>query len=212
MKSHFLALTLAACLSSIVAQSLPGLPACAQDCANGAIPSKCSPVDVECICATRSFIYDMACCVGKSCDGNDQKKLTIIVHQAALDFANGICGGAGVSDLPQSATCASDATTTTATATTTGTTTEATTSDGETTTTTAVSTEAVTTTTESDETSSETSTETATSTSADTSTQTSTPTEAETPVSPEETDGAMLLRGKNVGVLAGIVAGVAFML
>ncbi|KAL4996825.1 hypothetical protein BDV10DRAFT_101840 [Aspergillus recurvatus] len=206
MKSHNLALTLAACLSSVAAQSLPGLPACAQDCANGAIPSKCSPVDVECICATRSFIDDMACCVGKSCDADDQK--------TALDFANGICGGAGVNDLPQSATCASGATTTaaTATATATVTTTEATTSDGETTTTTAVSTETVTTTTESDETSSEPSTETATSTEADTSTQTSTLTETETPANPEETDGAILLRGKNVGVLAGIVAGVAFML
>ncbi|KAL6235169.1 hypothetical protein BDW75DRAFT_251078 [Aspergillus navahoensis] len=212
MKSHFLALTLAACLGSIVAQSLPGLPACAQDCANGAVPSKCSPVDVECICATRSFIDDMACCVGKSCEADDQKKLTIIVQQVALDFANGICGGAGVSDLPQSATCATDAATTTATATATVTTTAATTNDGETATSTAVSTETVTTTTESDETSSETSTETATSTSADTSTQTSTLTETETPANPEGTDGAMLLQAKNVGALAGIVAGVAFMM
>ncbi|KAL4975753.1 hypothetical protein BDW66DRAFT_136762 [Aspergillus desertorum] len=198
MKSHILTLALAACLSSVIAQSLPGLPACAQDCANGAIPSKCSPVDVECICATRSFVDDMACCVGKSCNGDDQK--------TALDFANGICGGAGVSDLPQSATCASDATTTpTATATATVTTTEATTIDGETTTT-AGSTEAVTTTTGVDETTSKTSTET------DTSTQTSTSTETETPANPEETDGAILLRSNHGGVLAGIIAGVAFML
>ncbi|KAL4776243.1 hypothetical protein BDW60DRAFT_80640 [Aspergillus nidulans var. acristatus] len=195
MKSHLLALILAVCLSSVIAQSLPGLPDCAQGCANGAIPSKCSPVDVECICATRSFIDDMACCVGKSCNADDQK--------TALDFANGICGGAGVSDLPQSATCASDATTTTATASATVTNIEATTSDGKTTTTTAV-----TSTTESDQTS----TEAASSTSADTSTQTSTSTETETPANSEDTDGATPLRGKSVGVLAGIVAGVAFVL
>ncbi|CBF81254.1 hypothetical protein AN5762.2 [Aspergillus nidulans FGSC A4] len=195
MKSHLLALILAVCLSSVIAQSLPGLPDCAQDCANGAIPSKCSPVDVECICATRSFIDDMACCVGKSCNVDDQKKLTSIVSQAALDFANGICGGAGVSDLPQSATCASDATSTTATA-------SSTVTNTETTTTTAV------TSSESDQTS----TEAASSTSADTSTQTSTSTETETPASSEDTDGATPLRGKSVGVLAGIVAGIAFVL
>ncbi|KAL3434757.1 hypothetical protein BDV09DRAFT_87375 [Aspergillus tetrazonus] len=194
MKSHLLALILAVCLSSVIAQSLPGLPDCAQGCANGAIPSKCSPVDVECICATRSFIDDMACCVGKSCNVDDQK--------TALDFANGICGGAGVSDLPQSATCASDATSATATASSTVTNTETTTSDGMTTTTTAV------TSTESDQTS----TEAASSTSANTSTQTSTSTETETPASSEDTDGATPLRGKSVGVLAGIVAGVAFVL
>ncbi|KAL4741701.1 hypothetical protein BDV11DRAFT_182201 [Aspergillus similis] len=204
MKSHLLALILAVCLGSVIAQSLPGLPDCAQGCANGAIPSKCSPVDVECICATRAFIDDMACCVGKSCNADDQK--------TALDFANGICGGAGISDLPQSATCASDATTTTATTTATVTNTEATTSDGKTTTTAAISTNTVTSTTESDQTSSETSTEAVPSTTADSSTQTSTPTETETPANVEDTDGATLLRGKSVGALAGIVAGVAFML
>ncbi|KAL4756428.1 CFEM domain-containing protein [Aspergillus foveolatus] len=203
MKSHLLALILAVCLSSVIAQSLPGLPDCAQGCANGAIPSKCSPVDVECICATRSFIDDMACCVGKSCNADDQKKLTSIVSQAALDFANGICGGAGISDLPQSATCASDATSTTATASATVTATVTPTSDGKTTTTTAVTSN-----TESDQTS----TEAASSTSADTSTQTSTSTETETPASSEDTDGATPLRGKSVGVLAGIAAGVAFVL
>lgn len=129
-------------------------------------------------------------------------ELTSIVSQAALDFANGICGGAGVSDLPQSATCASDATSTTATASSTVTNTQTTTSDGMTTTTTAV------TSTESDQTS----TEAASSTSTDTSTQTSTSTETETPASSEDTDGATPLRGKSVGVLAGIVAGVAFVL
>jgi hypothetical protein len=122
-------------------------------------------------------------------------ELTSIVSQAALDFANGICGGAGVSDLPQSATCASDATSTTATA-------SSTVTNTETTTTTAV------TSTESDQTS----TEAASSTSADTSTQTSTSTETETPASSEDTDGATPLRGKSVGVLAGIVAGIAFVL
>ncbi|RDW57436.1 CFEM domain-containing protein [Aspergillus mulundensis] len=202
MKPQYLAFTLAASLGSATAQSLPGLPACAQDCANGAIPSECSPVDVECICATRSFIVDMACCVEKSCEADDQ--------QTAIDFANGICGGAGVTDLPQSATCAGDVTTTiTSIATTaaTDTTTETNISnDGPTTTTTEHTGTATTTI----------STASGISTTSKTSTSSlamsGTPTSTETSADQAETDGAVLLQGKNVGVLAGIVAGVAFML
>ncbi|KAL3472804.1 hypothetical protein BJX99DRAFT_234945 [Aspergillus californicus] len=43
-----------------------------QDCATGSIPSECSLIDVECICAERSFIDNMACCVGQSCEAEDQ--------------------------------------------------------------------------------------------------------------------------------------------
>ncbi|KAL4900586.1 hypothetical protein BDW74DRAFT_94367 [Aspergillus multicolor] len=199
MKPQFLVVTLSASLGYTAAQSLPGLPSCAQDCANGAIPSECSPVDVECICATRSFIVDMACCVQKSCGTDDQK--------TAIDFANGICGGAGVIDLPQSATCAGDATATTTTTSTiattaaTVTTTETTISNDGTTTTTTEHTGTVTTT-----------TSTASGASTSTLTASGTSTSTETSANPAETDGAVLLRGKNVGILAGIVAGFAFML
>ncbi|KAL4914031.1 hypothetical protein BDW62DRAFT_149970 [Aspergillus aurantiobrunneus] len=202
MKLQSLALALVGFLSSVAAQGMTGLPSCAQDCATGAIPSQCSLIDVECICAERSFVDDMACCVGQSCAPEDQ--------DAALDFANGICGGAGISDLPQSATCAGDSTSTT-----TASPTETTTSGDEATTTTSEPTETATTTSEGDETSTdpETSTEsgTATETSND-ATEADSPTSTETPTDPEETGGAVLLRGKEVGVLAGIVAGAAFVL
>ncbi|OJJ59327.1 hypothetical protein ASPSYDRAFT_88255 [Aspergillus sydowii CBS 593.65] len=173
MKIQSLALAFAACLSSAAAQGMSGLPSCAQNCATDAIPSECSLIDVNCICKTKSFIDDMACCVGKSCDSKDQ--------DAALEFANGICGGAGITDLPQSATCAGGSTTTSTESTPSGT---ATTS-----------------------TSSEDASETSSSAS-----QSATPSPSETPADPEATDGAVLLQGKGVGVLAGIVAGVAFVL
>ncbi|KAL4868781.1 hypothetical protein BDV12DRAFT_169011 [Aspergillus spectabilis] len=206
MKLQSLALALAACLSSAFAQGMPGLPSCAQECATGAIPEQCSLIDVGCICASRSFVDDMACCVGQSCEPEDQN--------AALDFANGICGGAGITDLPQSATCAGDSTTTSTVTETTTTTVE----DETTNTTTAESTETATTTTEGEEAPTETSSETTTATETSTHTQSHTETHTETPTSsetsgqPEETDGAALLRGKEVGVLAGIVAGLAFLM
>ncbi|KAL4779095.1 hypothetical protein BJX76DRAFT_365521 [Aspergillus varians] len=190
MKLQSLALTLTACLSSVAAQGMSGLPSCAQACATGSIPSECSLIDVECICAERSFINDMACCVAKSCEAKDQA--------AALDFANGICGGAGITELPKSAACASNGTTTQSNAT---------------------ATETATTSSEGDETSTKSSTSTqtasstASSTEADTATQSETSTaSAETPASPEATDIAALLRGNNIGVLAAVVGGIAFVL
>ncbi|KAL4961436.1 CFEM domain-containing protein [Aspergillus stella-maris] len=195
MKLQSLALTLAAVLSFAAAQGLDGLPACAQDCATGSIPEECGLIDVECICASRSFVEDIACCVSTACEQQDQ--------EATLDFANGICGGAGVSDLPQTATCAGDSTTTT-----TGT-------NSETTATTTGSNEPATTTSNADETSTEattTTSETSTRTSSQAETSTSSESPSESPAEPEETDGAAPRRGKEVGVLAGIVAGVAFMM
>ncbi|KAI9373305.1 hypothetical protein BJX61DRAFT_385347 [Aspergillus egyptiacus] len=194
MKLQSFALVLAACLSTSAAQGLGGLPECAQECATGAIPEECSLIDVECICAAASFVQDMACCVGQSCGPEDQ--------DAALDYANGICGGAGITDLPQTATCASDSTTATTT------TTETTTAGDEATTTTTTdpsASETATTTTQG-ETSSETVTETSTST------ETETPTSSETPADPEGTDAAALLKGKDIGLLAAIAAGIAFLM
>ncbi|KAL2864588.1 CFEM domain-containing protein [Aspergillus lucknowensis] len=180
MKLHSLALALAACLSSAAAQGMAGLPSCAQECATGAIPKECSLIDVECICKTKSFVADMACCVSKSCEAGDQ--------DAALDFANGICGGAGVSDLPQTATCASDSTTTT---------------------TASEPSETAATTTSTD---SATGTETSAETPTETSSETSSESPSETPTDPETTDSAAVLRGKELGLLAGIAAGAAFLM
>ncbi|KAL4951208.1 hypothetical protein BDW69DRAFT_196666 [Aspergillus filifer] len=160
-----------------------------------ALTQECGLIDVECICASRSFIEDIACCVSTACEQQDQ--------EATLDFANGICGGAGISDLPQTATCAGDSTTTT-----TGT-------NSETTATTTESNEPATTTSDANETSTEATTTTSeilTRTSSQTETPTSSESSSESSAEPEETDGAAPLRSKEVGVLAGIVAGIAFMM
>ncbi|KAJ0420660.1 hypothetical protein BJY00DRAFT_283789, partial [Aspergillus carlsbadensis] len=195
MKLQYLAIALATCLSSVSAQGMSDLPACAQDCAMGSIPDECSGINIACICGTESFIADMACCVGKSCEPDDQA--------AALDFANGLCEGAGITNLPQSATCAGDSTST-ATETTS-------TSDSETTTTASDPEETATTTTEGHDTSTESTTGTSTHSATESANETSTPTASETPAEPEETDGAAILRGKDLGLVAGIAAGVAFL-
>ncbi|KAL3445790.1 hypothetical protein BJX65DRAFT_142626 [Aspergillus insuetus] len=206
MKLQSLAVVLAICLSSVAAQGMSDLPACAQDCAMGSIPEECSGINIACICGTESFIANMACCVGKSCEADDQV--------AALDFANGLCEGAGITNLPQTATCAGDSTST-ATESETATATETTSTDDSETTTTASEPEetATTTTTEGHDTSTESTTGTSThSTSESATNETSTPTASETPAEPEETDGAAVLRGKELGLLAGIAAGVAFLM
>lgn len=98
MKIQSLALAVTAYLSSAAAQGMSGLPSCAvsrtpvpiyndlenckfltkqqQSCATDAIPSACSLIDVKCICKTKSFVDDMACCVGKSCDSKDQDSMS----------------------------------------------------------------------------------------------------------------------------------------
>ncbi|KAL3489179.1 hypothetical protein BJX62DRAFT_239399 [Aspergillus germanicus] len=205
MKLQSLAVVLATCLSSVAAQGMSDLPACAQDCAMGSIPEECSGINIACICGTESFIADMACCVGKSCEADDQV--------AALDFANGLCEGAGITNLPQTATCAGDSTST-ATESEIATATETTSTDDSETTTTASDPEetATTTTTEGHDTSTESTTGTSTHSTTESANETSTPTASETPAEPEETDGAALLRGKELGLLAGIAAGVAFLM
>lgn len=136
--------------------------------------------------------------------------LTWPITPAAITFAHDICAGAGITDLPSAATCARDPASSTAASNT-----ETTSSDSQATTTSTEPTETATTTTESDETSTEASTtptETSTETESESSTQTESPTPTDDAVDPGETDGAMLLRSKDVGVLAAIVAGVAFMM
>ncbi|KAL2857747.1 hypothetical protein BJY01DRAFT_242168 [Aspergillus pseudoustus] len=197
MKLQSLAIVLASCLSSATAQGLTGLPTCAQDCATGSIPKECSLIDIECICGSESFIADMACCVGKTCEKADQ--------DAALDFANGLCEGAGISNLPQTATCTGDSNST-ATSTGTTTATESTSTGSETTATTTTKPE------ETSSTTTESSTDTATESSNETSSETSTSAASETPAEPQESDGAAQLRGKGLSLVAGIAAGAAFLM
>ncbi|KAI1938384.1 hypothetical protein LOZ12_003457 [Ophidiomyces ophidiicola] len=89
----------AAALTSLVALAsaqFPGLPACAQDCATNSIPKNCG-IDVKCICSATSFLDAITCCVAQKCSTSEQ--------EATIKFANGICGTAGVTNLPQSAVC-----------------------------------------------------------------------------------------------------------
>ncbi|PWY76379.1 hypothetical protein BO94DRAFT_538240 [Aspergillus sclerotioniger CBS 115572] len=104
MKPYHLAVALLAGLSLVAAQGMGSLPACARDCATGAIPKSCSAIDVSCICSNASFITSISCCVATACSEQDQK--------SAITFAQQICSGAGVTDLPQNAGCTSGSTTT----------------------------------------------------------------------------------------------------
>ncbi|KAI9039088.1 CFEM domain-containing protein [Aspergillus affinis] len=101
MKLHLVSLALAACLSTAAAQGLDSLPSCAKDCATNAIPEHCGMIDVGCICSDKSFLSSISCCVSNKCSEDDQKTV--------IQFANQICSGAGVKDLPKSASCASGA-------------------------------------------------------------------------------------------------------
>ncbi|PWY76196.1 hypothetical protein BO70DRAFT_90859 [Aspergillus heteromorphus CBS 117.55] len=99
MKLGHVSVALLAGLSPVVAQGMESLPACARDCATNSIPKTCKAIDVNCICSDKSFITGISCCVANACSQQDQ--------QSALTFAQQICGGAGVTDLPQSASCTS---------------------------------------------------------------------------------------------------------
>ncbi|RJE26569.1 CFEM domain protein [Aspergillus sclerotialis] len=101
MKLHYFPLVVAPLLGTAAAQSFSEIPSCARTCATGSIPSSCNSIDVSCICSNDSFITDISCCVAKSCSKEDQDK--------TLNYAKQICAGAGVHDLPKSASCGSGA-------------------------------------------------------------------------------------------------------
>merc|ERR1712070_471377 len=63
----------------------------------------CNQLDITCICSDSELISGLACCVSKECDTADQDK--------TIQFAQNLCGGEGVDNLPTSATCASTAST-----------------------------------------------------------------------------------------------------
>ncbi|KAK2812420.1 hypothetical protein FQN50_001421 [Emmonsiellopsis sp. PD_5] len=84
------------------AQGLGGLPKCAQNCALNSIPKDCG-LDVKCICTADSFIDAITCCVADSCSAEEQERL--IDGKETIQFAKGICGTAGITDIPDSAVC-----------------------------------------------------------------------------------------------------------
>ncbi|GAM40427.1 CFEM domain protein [Talaromyces pinophilus] len=87
---------LALCVANVAAQDFGSLPSCARSCATNAIPASCG-LDVKCICSTSSFISSVSCCVATACDAADQ--------QTTLQFAEQLCAGAGITNLPSAAGC-----------------------------------------------------------------------------------------------------------
>ncbi|EMC91475.1 hypothetical protein BAUCODRAFT_135071 [Baudoinia panamericana UAMH 10762] len=115
-------LLLSALASVAFSASIPGLPACAGSCVGTSFGS-CSTLDVKCICSDSSLLSGLACCVSTSCNAADQNGTrstttplppqpshpipTNAPSAATINFANSLCQGYGVTNLPQSATCAS---------------------------------------------------------------------------------------------------------
>ncbi|KUL83653.1 hypothetical protein ZTR_11046 [Talaromyces verruculosus] len=87
---------LALCVANVAAQDFGSLPPCAQGCATNAIPASCG-LDVKCICSASSFITSVSCCVATACDAADQ--------QTTIQFAEQLCAGAGVTNIPSAAGC-----------------------------------------------------------------------------------------------------------
>ncbi|KAB8269601.1 hypothetical protein BDV30DRAFT_242284 [Aspergillus minisclerotigenes] len=114
MKLYHISVILMTCLSTALAQGMDGLPDCAKDCATGSIPKQCQTIDVACICGDKSFINSISCCVANKCskdqqDESDVQEDVLLLtwsRAAVLKFASQLCSGAGVNDLPKSASCA----------------------------------------------------------------------------------------------------------
>ncbi|TGJ88228.1 hypothetical protein E0Z10_g547 [Xylaria hypoxylon] len=97
-----LVIIILALASAIVAQDLGALPDCAKNCVaeftTGSQIGDCARLDAKCVCASDSFISGIACCLAGVCNADEQKQ--------AVDFARSFCSTQGVTDLPQSVTCA----------------------------------------------------------------------------------------------------------
>ncbi|KAI6816750.1 hypothetical protein KC332_g10604 [Hortaea werneckii] len=97
MRSAFAVL---AFTGTVLAQvDISNLPSCAFSCVTDL--GGCNQLDITCICSDTELISGLACCVSKQCDAEDQDK--------TIQFAQNLCGGEGVDNLPTSATCASTA-------------------------------------------------------------------------------------------------------
>ncbi|KUM58404.1 hypothetical protein ACN42_g8751 [Penicillium freii] len=89
---------LAALLSAAAAQGLGDLPDCSKSCATGSIPQNCG-IDFKCICESKSFLADVACCIADKCSKADQ--------DTTIKVAKSICARGGVTDLPTEVVCSS---------------------------------------------------------------------------------------------------------
>ncbi|KAK1823152.1 hypothetical protein LTR12_002455 [Friedmanniomyces endolithicus] len=87
---------LAALASVAVSVSIPGLPACAGNCVTSF--GNCAQLAVGCICSDTTLLANLACCVGSNCNAEDQN--------TTITFADALCAGQSVTNLPMAATCA----------------------------------------------------------------------------------------------------------
>ncbi|KAJ5162896.1 uncharacterized protein N7500_004726 [Penicillium coprophilum] len=89
---------LAALLTTAAGQGLGDLPDCSKTCATGSIPESCG-IDFKCICESKTFLSDVACCVADKCSQEDQDK--------TLKVAKSICARGGVTNIPTEVVCSS---------------------------------------------------------------------------------------------------------
>ncbi|KAJ5961028.1 uncharacterized protein N7479_008178 [Penicillium vulpinum] len=89
---------LAALLTTTAAQGLGDLPDCSKACATGSIPQSCG-IDFKCVCESKSFLSDVACCIADKCSKTDQ--------DTTIKVAKSICARGGVTDLPTEVVCSS---------------------------------------------------------------------------------------------------------
>ncbi|KAK9325704.1 hypothetical protein V1517DRAFT_305121 [Lipomyces orientalis] len=76
-----------AAIAALVAAQQP--PACASTCITGSLSSSnCETASVQCLCTSQSFIDAVVSCVQSTCQSSD--------YGAALDYAQSLCSGAGV--------------------------------------------------------------------------------------------------------------------
>ncbi|KAI5361415.1 Putative extracellular membrane protein, CFEM [Septoria linicola] len=68
------------------------VPSCAQACVSEGEYGGCKEGDVGCICRNKSYLEGLTGCVARKCRG--------VECQDVVDFAKGICGNVGVTDLP----------------------------------------------------------------------------------------------------------------
>jgi hypothetical protein len=61
---------LATLFAARTVSQIVGLPACSQPCIGNL--AGCSLSDVNCICSNKPLIDELACCVSKKCDAEDQ--------------------------------------------------------------------------------------------------------------------------------------------
>ncbi|CAI7614969.1 unnamed protein product [Penicillium glandicola] len=104
--------TLAALLTTAAAQGLGDLPDCSKTCATGAIPQSCG-IDFKCVCESKSFLADVACCIADKCSKADQDTEHVqwadmlFFTTATIKVAKSICARGGVTDLPSEVVCSS---------------------------------------------------------------------------------------------------------